>query len=880
MDRNDLLAATRDQFLRSFTESLPLVVERSVPALFHKAEKAQSGVEERRFFDVRTVLTTRGDEFKKLATKNLEQLVTRSFQTAYSTFKEGGMKGTTTSALSLLDQTAFEVDLRIDNITQLFRDEADEQLRDLNIRIALLFGQETIKERENPFRPYLLTRSIVNAVDSLDLANDLDMVLIDQLCEVLIKRIDGIYAALNKLLSEHGIAAQLPLKIRKVQGFGAASEMGKGPNSDMAAAEKAAEEAAARVRATGAHGQVSQAGLSQSQGMQIVSPQVRSQRRIDRLISWVRSPGGAPGPVAQSGHDAPMQGQFDPTGGGEAGNAGAAGAPHSTWLQSGDAVGGVLRRVFSSGIASVELPGGYAPSEVEPEPEVDFDPTVPHVVSLGRSLQVMVRDHTPTVEAMYDSTGAIRNLILEKRPELGGLTDKAHEQMTIDIVAMLFEFILRDNDVPAEVRAQLGRLQFLVLKIALRDPTFFNHKSHPARMLVNRIGSISLSLRQVDPSGVRLTAEIRRIVQKLLEDTGADINVVADVLDEFDQFVARELRASAADVELAVKAMESVESRTLQFARITSMIAEGLSSLKVETKLHDFLVHTWARVVERAGRDDGTGIAQEDAQALRALVPDLVWSIAPKVTEPNRKQLIGMLPRILRTLRSGLTLIDWSNEQKEELLSWLVDSHTFALRAVNVGGVVPPLSFVHDRFRSFLDAAEFAAKAATVKVEDTGHIDTALMNEAIREMKVNVEVIGDEFEKEFAASAADGASVSTSLQTTTAASTADSVADQGATTEAEDAEVIRRLHSGVAVEVNLYGKPSLATLTWASTSATNFVLTMDGRRTPAVVSAKLFRWLLKNERARFIENTGLFERAMTSLVASADASDKENLLAA
>ena len=62
---------------------------------------------------------------------------------------------------------------------------------------------------------------------------------------------------------------------------------------------------------------------------------------------------------------------------------------------------------------------------------------------------------------------ALRNLILNK-DALNELASNVDEQMTIDIVAMLFEFILRDTQVPAEIRAQLGRLQFLVLKVALR----------------------------------------------------------------------------------------------------------------------------------------------------------------------------------------------------------------------------------------------------------------------------------------------------------------------------------------------------------------------------------------------------------------------------
>jgi hypothetical protein len=893
MDRNDLLAATRDSFLRGFADSLPQVIERSIPALFNKADQARSSAEERRFFAARQTLVTRGDELRALMVKQLQQLVTRSFQTAYNTFQQSGLKGAKASSLSLLDQGAFEDDLRIDNLTQTFRDEADEQLRDLNIRVALLFDQETIKERENPFRPYLLTRSIANAVEAMDLASELNMVLVEQLCAGLINRIDGIYANLNKLLAEHGIAAQLQLKIRKVQGFGPNSETGDRPAEEQAAPESPAESAAASAPSAGSRG-----ALTSSQPMRTVAPQVRSQQRIDRLIDWVRNPAMAGFARSATGDESvegfagspeEVKARLDALAASTAhersmayGDGPGERAPHSTWLQSGEAAGGMLRRVFQSGINSIALA----------QDGIDRDTGAPPTAALVTSVDTMLRERTPALEAMYDEQGAIRNLILEQRPELGGMTDKAHEQMTIDIVAMLFEFILRDTNVPAEVRAQLGRLQFLVLKTALRDPAFFNHKSHPARMLVNRIGSISLSLKQVDPSGEHVTAEIRRIVEKLLADSSESPAIFAEVLDEFDQFVARELRATDADVERAAQAMEQVQSRTLQFARITAMIADGLSLLKIDQKLHHFLVHTWARVVERAGRADHTGIDRDAAQALRALVPDLIWSIAPKVTEANRKQLLKMLPNILKTMRHGLDLIDWTAEQKEEWLSWLIDSHTFALRAVNVTGTVPPLSFIHDRFRAFLNATEFEAKVAEVQVADTEAIDPTILDEAIRDMKIEIDLIDKEFEKEFEIDLDLGKAAGTATPVTDAiaAAAAKAPTQEGAaatsavtyaplTDEAQE-DVMQRLKGGVAVEVNLYGKPNRATLTWVSANASNLVLAIDGRRTPAVVTAKLFRWLLVNGRARFIENAPMFERAMESLLESADASDRLNQEAA
>ncbi len=935
MDRNDLLAATREHFLRSFTDSLQPAIDRSVIALFTKADQAKSSAEERRFLDARSVLATRNAQLKALAVRNLEQLLNRGFQTAYSTFRQSGGAKPKAAALSLVEVSTFEDELRIDNITQQFRDEADEELRDLNIRVALLFEQENIKERENPFRPYVLSRSIGKSAEMLEVQADVTQVLIDQLCESLIHRVSDIYSGLNELLSHHGIAAQLQLKIRKSAEHGPNTSTGEdmtGPDSSSGplrdergqpggrGSQDALSQAQAAIQAQiQAQAQAqAQAYASAQAAQQAHAQQVQSQRRIDRLIGWVRgtrTEGGA-GDAGLAGGPASGFGRGPASGFGRAGNFGGMTGPETglmggmadfagggnagqlasgrdqpgsqasmapAWLSSGERAGGVLRRAFLTGIDSVAPPREDMPG---------FDSAAAAIASarLNRSVHSLMVDETPAAEQMFLEDGSIRNLIMEQRQQLSALTDAVQERMAIDIVAMLFEFILRDTEVPAEVRAQLGRLQFLVLKTALRDPTFFTQKSHPARMLVNRIGSISLSLRQVDPSGKHLTAEICRIVEALLADTEERVEIFAQMLDEFDQFVARELRTSDEDVERAVLAMESVESRTLQFARITAMIADGLSILKIDPKLHHFIVHTWAHVVERAGRSDVA-----DSKHFRSMVPDLIWSIAPKVAEADRKQLLSMLPGILATMREGMTLLEWDIQQQQDFLGWLIDSHTRALRAINLIGSVPPLSFIRDRFAAFMDNAEFDVRTPSDDAEADGddtkqipEFSAALLADAIRELKVDMNVIDDMFDTDFnpIKSVAEVTSVSdTGISQGPAANDtySDTGNDQSDANDAvpeesptDRAEVMARLKSGVSIEINLYGKPSFAKLNWVSPNEASLVLTIVDRPKPSIISVKLFRWLLRVGRARFIEATPLFERAVGSLLESADEIDAAN----
>lgn len=850
MDRNDLLAATRAEFLRAYSEPLDHVIQRAEGHVFDKARDAPSLLEQSLFLDVRAVLLNQHIALKRQLIGVMEQLLNRSFQTAYSTFRPSFYDSLNSSALSLVDVSAFEDELQIDLMTKQLRDAAEDPLRDLNIRIALLFEQDDIKERENPFRPYLFARCIVMALEAIHVAPDLITPLAQQLSEEMAGEIATIYDGLNALLARNGIAAQLQLKIRKASEASSAGidqNRGNAENEVLSGQPTPESNADPHLR-------------SQHNTWTSTTRDVVPASRADQLLEWVQNgtlppqhdalEGGAtaqadltqavPHPSsAMSGMPASERGPVPQVSSGA----------KKGWLAEAQAVGAVLRNFFS---APSVPPRDHYPDDFNALGTDDFPMGMSVSSALADSIFVLQQSNTPSAAAMLSEDGRIRNLILEHRDELSEMSRDVNEQMIIDIVAMLFEFILRDTHVPAEVRAQLGRLQFLVLKIALHDPALFTQNSHPARMLVNRIGSIVQDLQQLDPGGERITAEICRIVEVLLSDITGDVSLFSQMLDDFDTFVARELRAADKQVDRAVQVVENAENRTLQFARATAMIADALSYLKVDDFLYDFLVNTWARVVERAGRTDPV-----QAKRFRMLVPDLVWSIAPKATEQDRKELFGLIPVLLNTLREGVALLAWSAREQQNLIDWLVDSHRHALRAANLSAPPPPRSYIDGHFEQFVNGVQAELQHSTSSDLQPA-LDGKLLDEAINEMEVQLNLLDQLFV----------------LDTDKQDSTDAQIVPVEDGQEICLADVLERLRSGVAIEIILDVRPTRACLNWVSPTASNLVLSIENLPRPSVISVKVFRRLFAAQRVRFLEDAPLFERAVRSLLASADHLDR------
>ena len=910
MDRNALLIATRAEFLQAYLAAYDICRPHCVDEAFRQADASRSSLEQHHLLIARGILLERHAILREYLQVAMAQLLNRSLQTTYSNDRPVFRKAT--ASLSLVDTVVFEDELQLGAFTDHFRREADEQLRDLNIRIAVLFGQDDIKERENPFRPYLISRALADASADMALPIEIGHRLTMLMADGMSTQVDGIYASVNAFLVKHGVAAELPLKIRKSPNPTPAvplsedadfssGQLNQGdiaapPSSSAGGVNNGAHGAAQTIdqflqniqsmvvnagnQAVGSLADVfeqhalprSSTGVPPlSTAAHAVTQSVQNEK-IDKLLTMMQQysqqAGGAVSTQTTAVMSTPqpplmmtrlldnlrslaamgVSNMSAPSVQAAAANSEPGVVDHASWMGGVQKMGTALRQFFAPGTSTPGAAGSGGMRQV--------------TVQLAESVDSLLETQTPSTADIINSEGRIRNVLLERRASLTEKTSVIDEQMTIDVVAMLFEFILQDHRVPAEVRAQLGRLQFLVLKMALRDPTLLTKKGHPVRLLINRIGTISVGLKKIDPGSERVSHEICRIVESLLHSATNNPTDFAThfslMLDDFDAFVATELRHNDEQINQALGEITQIKHRTLRFAHISAQMAEILSSVKLDAYLHDFLSITWVQVIERAETID-----MARAKRYRALVPDLVWSIAPKMDMYDRTELSAILPIMINTLRDGLAMIAWSPDQQREILDWLFEAHGRALRAeVNLDVFqVPSLPVMQTNFEPLVENVTIKATAPT-----SGELHAAeriLTATAALNANPAIQTIHQYAEHEVLASLnlddIDGVSFDE----------IDVMLDE------HDGERVReRLYNGVNISINLVAKPTRAKLSWISEDADNLLLTLEGQKLPMVMSLRVFKRLYNHGRVHFLEAELLFERAVKSLLDSAEQMDE------
>lgn len=254
------------------------------------------------------------------------------------------------------------------------------------------------------------------------------------------------------------------------------------------------------------------------------------------------------------------------------------------------------------------------------------------------------------------------------------------EDDTIDIVGMLFEAILNDPRLPASIKALIGRLQIPVLKVALLDHSFFASARHPARQLINEMAHASLGwVEPADVSRDPLYRQIETIVERVLSDFDQDIGLFQELLLDFQRFLEEERERVRLIEERTRQAAEGKAKVDDAKARVDAEIRRRTAGRVLPPVVRTLLDEAWSKVLFINYLKEGE--EGESWQRQLNVVDRLLWSVEPKASVLERKQLLAEIPALLQDLRAGLNAILFNPFEMTKLFKALEKEHIRCLAA-------------------------------------------------------------------------------------------------------------------------------------------------------------------------------------------------------
>ena len=193
---------------------------------------------------------------------------------------------------------------------------------------------------------------------------------------------------------------------------------------------------------------------------------------------------------------------------------------------------------------------------------------------------------------------------------------------TIDIVTMLFDFILDDKTLPDAFKALIARLQIPVLKIAIVDKTFFSKKNHPVRRLLNELARAGIGWSEArDGYEDALYVKVAAIVNTVLTEFTHDASLIVDLLNDFDAFI----EAEKSQRQLAAQRLASAKET------VAHEIEKRIGETELPFSIRSFMTTAWKDVLTliytRDGNDEEVrqgigvdGLSVRDCEEIRTAI--------------------------------------------------------------------------------------------------------------------------------------------------------------------------------------------------------------------------------------------------------------------
>lgn len=259
--------------------------------------------------------------------------------------------------------------------------------------------------------------------------------------------------------------------------------------------------------------------------------------------------------------------------------------------------------------------------------------------------------------------------------EVGGQRQPYGEQddTLIDVVAMFFDVILQDRHLPNIVRAMIAQLQIPILKVAMMDKDFFAKKSHPSRQFLNALSHAGLGVSEKNAKIKSAVFEkMEELVARVLMDFDNDVEIFAELFEEFEIFMGQQQRQIDLIEERSRKATKSSEQLELTKRKAAYEIALRLNGHTIPEFVQLFLDDAWKDVLVLALlRQDRE---PQEADKCMQVIERLINSVGEPADNKEKESLLADLGRLLKDLKVGLENISYDFHQSapffKELESW------------------------------------------------------------------------------------------------------------------------------------------------------------------------------------------------------------------
>ena len=283
----------------------------------------------------------------------------------------------------------------------------------------------------------------------------------------------------------------------------------------------------------------------------------------------------------------------------------------------------------------------------------------------------------------------IKDTLTEERKKVYRGVDRRRiptaDRDVIDLVGMLFEYMLDHEELPNAVKALLSRLHTPFLKVAIIDKRLFTRTKHPARRLLDAMVDAGIKYVSEDELDRGIFPQMKATVDRVMAEFTDDLDLFEELLEEFNIKVA----------DLQNKA-QLIEKRAIEAARGQARLAEArlranreitqrLQGSSLPLRVVNFLRQRMAEKLMFILLRERDGDRSDAWRVALRIVDDVIWSTDPDTVRNERATLENRLPLLRDEIRAGLERLQaYGRHEVEESMALILDCQEAALASDGV----------------------------------------------------------------------------------------------------------------------------------------------------------------------------------------------------
>ncbi|MGH1469789.1 MAG: DUF1631 domain-containing protein [Cellvibrionaceae bacterium] len=525
-------------------------------------------------------------------------------------------------ALSIVGNDELEELVAVDSMIARANDACGESLQYLSLRIDSLVPVK-IYQKNNPIGPEIICNAFVGATRDLDTDIKAKLVLFKLFDHFVVSQMPSIYDTLNNVLIDHNVLPSLQHQ-RRVQSQPKSQHPSQQPSQHQS--HHVGDQHSSQQHSSSAQGQYV------GRGEQQTSP-------LNAHTQYVNN--------GQAHQDASANTGINQSGG----ISGQAQPQHPVGSGSGVGINSEAAMLLS------------ALSQIQ-----------------SQQTQQWVNNTNYSAAPNKAEISGLVSQLLQGQDSV----DKKQADV-MNLVKMLFEFILDDRNLAEPMKALISRLQIPILKVAIIDRSFFNKSGHPARRLLNEMATASLGWHEnlakdkEDVPSDPLYKKINSIVQTLLNEFDTNLEIFSHLLADFVSFNEKERRRAQVLEQRIIDAEDGKAKAESAREFVAEAIEKRCKDVELPSDVETILNDAWSNVMFLTYLKEGS--EGEGWKRSLQTAEDLIWSVVTPIDPASRKALMTMIPHLIKRLRQGLETISYNPFEMTKLLGQLEKIHMTRLRA-------------------------------------------------------------------------------------------------------------------------------------------------------------------------------------------------------